>query len=49
MSSYLDVRRYLPIECTLGALIRVCRYFIVARARAGRQVSRPRFGSVDIS
>ncbi|KAK9158220.1 hypothetical protein Scep_004794 [Stephania cephalantha] len=30
-------RRYLPIECTLGALIRVYGYLIVARVRAGRQ------------
>ncbi|KAK9133775.1 hypothetical protein Scep_013303 [Stephania cephalantha] len=34
-------RRYLPIECTLGALIQVCEYLIVAKVRAGRQVSRP--------
>ncbi|KAK9166198.1 hypothetical protein Scep_001389 [Stephania cephalantha] len=34
-------RRYLPIECTLGAFIRVCGYLIVARVRAGRQVSYP--------
>ncbi|KAK9113750.1 hypothetical protein Syun_020547 [Stephania yunnanensis] len=27
----------------------VCGYFIVARARSGRQVSRPRSGSMDIS
>ncbi|KAK9119465.1 hypothetical protein Scep_017558 [Stephania cephalantha] len=33
--------RYPPIECTLGALIRVCGYLIVARVRVGRQVSRP--------
>ncbi|KAK9082398.1 hypothetical protein Syun_031277 [Stephania yunnanensis] len=44
--SFLVVHRYLPIECTLGALIGVRGCFMLARARAGRQVSRPRFGSV---
>ncbi|KAK9132829.1 hypothetical protein Scep_012357 [Stephania cephalantha] len=34
-------RRYLPIECTLGALIRVRRYLIVARVRVGRHGARP--------
>ncbi|KAK9094895.1 hypothetical protein Scep_026364 [Stephania cephalantha] len=34
-------RRYFLIACTLGALIRVCGYLIVARVRAGRQVSGP--------
>ncbi|KAK9151402.1 hypothetical protein Syun_009711 [Stephania yunnanensis] len=35
-------RRDLPIECTLGALIWVCGYLIVARVKAGRQVSHPK-------
>ncbi|KAK9098755.1 hypothetical protein Syun_025800 [Stephania yunnanensis] len=35
-------RRYIPIECTLGALIRVRGYLIVARVRAGRQVYHPK-------
>ncbi|KAK9126041.1 hypothetical protein Scep_014887 [Stephania cephalantha] len=41
-------RRYLPIECTLGALIRVCGYLIVARVRVGRQMSRPKLESAGI-
>ncbi|KAK9111306.1 hypothetical protein Scep_018825 [Stephania cephalantha] len=41
-------RRYLPIECTLGALIRVCGYLIVARVKAGRQGSRPKPESAGI-
>ncbi|KAK9099337.1 hypothetical protein Syun_026382 [Stephania yunnanensis] len=35
------VRRYLPIECTLGALIRIHGWFIVARQGVGAG-SRPR-------
>ncbi|KAK9081478.1 hypothetical protein Syun_030802 [Stephania yunnanensis] len=45
---FLVVRRYLPIECTLGALIQVCGCSIVARARAERQVSRPRAGKQHV-
>ncbi|KAK9157435.1 hypothetical protein Scep_004009 [Stephania cephalantha] len=41
-------RRYLPIECTLGALIRVRRYLIVARVRVGRHGARPNPKSAGI-
>ncbi|KAK9134832.1 hypothetical protein Syun_014162 [Stephania yunnanensis] len=34
--------RYLPIECKLGALIRVRRYLIVERVRVGRHGARPK-------
>ncbi|KAK9134976.1 hypothetical protein Syun_014306 [Stephania yunnanensis] len=40
--------RYLPIECTLGALIRVCGYLIVARVRVERLGSRPKPESVGL-
>ncbi|KAK9143043.1 hypothetical protein Syun_012443 [Stephania yunnanensis] len=41
-------RRYLPIECMLGALILVRGYLIVARVRAGRQVYRPKAKSTRL-
>ncbi|KAK9159663.1 hypothetical protein Syun_006004 [Stephania yunnanensis] len=41
-------RRYLSIECTLGALIQVCRYLIVAWVRAGRRGSRPKLESAGL-
>ncbi|KAK9147457.1 hypothetical protein Scep_006214 [Stephania cephalantha] len=41
-------RRYLPIECTFEALIRVCGYLIVARVRAGRHGTRPKPESAGI-
>ncbi|KAK9162774.1 hypothetical protein Syun_003676 [Stephania yunnanensis] len=40
--SFPVVYRYLPIECTLGALIRVRGCFIVARARAMRVTTKAR-------